>query len=878
MDAQRWERAQRLFHAAAELPAAERDAYVAAHAGSDAALAREVRAMLRADVRAALVDAPLARIASAVLETTSAPLPSVAFGHYRAVRVLGEGGMGVVYLGVRADLGSAAAIKVLRDAWLSPARRERFIAEQRTLAQLVHPAIAQLYDADALPDGTPWFALEYVDGAPITDYCRERGTTLEGRIELFAAACSAVQHAHSQAVIHRDLKPSNIFVTRAGAVKLLDFGIAKHLENLADPVDQTRTGLRLMTPAYAAPEQIRGERVGIHTDIYSLGVVLYELLTERTPFDLSGLTPAEAASAIAEREPERPSHAVARARGRSAVRRVSGPSGIAWADLDVLCLTAMHKDPARRYRTVDALMRDLARARASEPLEARPDTAGYRASKFVRRNRTAVAAASAVLLVLAGLVTFYTLRLARARGAELAEAARAQRIQRFMLNLFEGGDPEAGPATDLRVVSLIERGALEAESLREEPLVQAELFATLGGLSRKLGDLQRAETLLVRALARRRELLGDSHPEVGASLVELARLRSDQARYEEAEALAREAIARPPDARAEGDTQTPARLALGHVLVERGAYADAARVLSEALAMRAPDERTPEVADLARELANAHFYQGHWAEAQTLRERALALARELYGGSHPRVAESLIDLGAIHHEQGRYADAERLYREALAMNRTYYGDHHHVTASNLTVLGRSLIFEERYEEAEPLMREALAIQERSFGADHPRVADAVNEIGSLALMVGRWDDAERAFRRMVAIYRRVYPEGHYLVGIAVSNVGSVYMRSERHVEGEPYFREALAIFLATLPPDHLNVGIARIKLGRTLLRQGRAEEAVRETRAGHDILAKQQEPSVSWLESARKDLAEAYDALGQPQLAARYRTPEAAGP
>ena len=359
MDAERWERAQRLFHAAAELPEAEREPLLAREAEGDEALAREVRAMLRADASGALVDRAALDVASKL--TAEASLPAIAFGPYRVTRVLGEGGMGVVYLGERADLGSVAAIKVLRDAWLSPARRERFLAEQRTLAQLVHPAIAQLHDANTLPDGTPWFALEYVDGAPITAYCRDHGTTLEGRLELFAAACAAVQHAHAHAVIHRDLKPSNIFVTRDGAVKLLDFGIAKHLEGLAEPVDQTRTGLRLMTPAYAAPEQIRGERVGIHTDVYALGVVLYELLAERLPFELAGLTPAEAASAIAEREPERPSLAAARASGRSAVRRVRSASDVAWSDLDVLCLTAMHPDPARRYSTVDDLIREVDR-------------------------------------------------------------------------------------------------------------------------------------------------------------------------------------------------------------------------------------------------------------------------------------------------------------------------------------------------------------------------------------------------------------------------------------------------------------------------------------------------------------------------------------
>src|SRR5688500_18568620 len=252
--------------------------------------------------------------------------------------------MGVVYLAERADLGSVAAIKVLRDAWLSPARRERFAAEQRTLAQLNHPSIARLYDADTLPDGTPWFVMEYVEGVPLTAYCETHASTVADRLRLFRDVCTAVLHAHRHAIIHRDLKPSNILVSEDAKVKLLDFGIAKQLESL--DADQTRTGLRAMTPAYAAPEQVRAGRLGIHTDVYSLGVVLYELLSGRLPFDLADKTPSEVERIIVEQEPERPSAAARRTPalpvGTTRAHSASRPQ---WADLDVLCLTAMHKDP-----------------------------------------------------------------------------------------------------------------------------------------------------------------------------------------------------------------------------------------------------------------------------------------------------------------------------------------------------------------------------------------------------------------------------------------------------------------------------------------------------------------------------------------------------
>ncbi len=308
-------------------------------------------------------------------------------GPYRVLRLLGEGGMGVVYLVEREDVGGRAALKLLRDAWVSPSRRARFLAEQRTLAQLDHPGIAQLHDAGTLPDGTPWFAMEYVEGVPLTEYCRAHGSGLGERLRLFRAVCEAVQHAHRHAVIHRDLKPSNILVKADGAVKLLDFGIAKQLEPTGPATDPTRTGLRLMTPAYAAPEQVEGGRLGVETDVYALGVLLFELLSGRLPFELAGLSPHEAARRVLEQEPPRPS--------QIADRPVQA-SRAAWADLDVLCLTAMQRVPSRRYPSVEALIRDLDHHLAGEPLDARPDSLAYRVGKLLRRNARAVMVASAV--------------------------------------------------------------------------------------------------------------------------------------------------------------------------------------------------------------------------------------------------------------------------------------------------------------------------------------------------------------------------------------------------------------------------------------------------------------------------------------------------
>ena len=508
-----------------------------------------------------------------------------------------------------------------------------------------------------------------------------------------------------------------------------------------------------------------------------------------------------------------------------------------------------------------------------EPLEARPDSVSYRLNKFVRRNTRGVAAAALALVALVSIVVFYTVRVATARNAAVAEAARAQRIQGFMLSLFQGGDEEAGPADSLRVVTLVDRGVQEAGSLVGEPGVQAELLATLGGIYQQLGDLDRADSLLSAALERRTALHGADHPEVAESDVALGLLRVDQARFDDAERLVRLGLTRsrnelPPD----HPVVAKATAALGHVLVERGAYDSAVPVLEEAVRIySAPGDVTPALSNSLYELANTHFYLGHWDIADSLTRRVLAMSRALHGDRHPSVAEDLINLGAIQFEAGHYDEAERYYREALAINTGWYGQDSHVTASTLTMLGRAMVREEKFDEAISTLQQALAIQERVFGPVHPRVASAVNELGTVSLQRDKLDDAEAAFRRMADIYAKVYPGGHYLTGTALSNLASVYMSRKEPAKAEPLYRQAIVIYSTAQSPEHLNTGIARIKLGRSLLRQRRFAEAAQESLAGYEIVSKQSDPAVSFLKNARKDLVAAYDSLGEPDKAARFR-------
>lgn len=812
-DREEFARLKELFERAVELPMEERRAFAAEHCDGNPGLRRRLEAMLDEDAAAGgLLDRGAAPLTDGMLDA----LGTRACGPYRIESLIGEGGMGAVYRGRRDDLGSEAAIKVLRDAWVSPARRERFEREQRTLAQLHHPGIATLLDAGVTAEGTPWIAMELIDGEPLMEHCRSRGLDVEARLRLFAQICEAVQYAHERAVIHRDLKPSNILVEKSGAARLLDFGIAKRIEDTQAPEEMTRAEFRMMTPKYAAPEQVRGEAVGVYTDVYALGVLLREMLE-------------------------------------------GAPGRADWEELKVIAGRAAHEDPRERYRSADALARDVERYLAGLPLEARPDSRRYKLRKFLARNRTGVAAAAAGLAVAAALAGYFTWRLKESRDEAVAAAKRAQRIQAFLLNLFEGGDKAAGPAQGLTVVTLLDRGVREAPALDHEPAVQAEVFGTLGRMYGRLGRYEAAEKMLRAAMER-----NPGGPQEAAERIELASLRVEQGKLEEAERIVREVLkASPSDLEAQEE--------LGRILTERGRYDEAVKALEPVLARR---EQLPELdkrAAAAGALSNAHFYAGRYEESKRLSERALQWRRQAHGERHPLVAADLTNLGAIAFDTGRYAEGEPYLRKALELYEGWYGPSHPETGSALTMLGRDLLYQEKTEEAKRLLERALAVQEKALGPEHSRVASVLNDLGNLAVGERRFNEAEAAYLRMEEIYRATRGDGHYLVATAMSNRGNVWLRKGEFAKAEGMFRDVVARYTKALSETHPNTAIARIRLGRSLARQKRWKEAVAESRAGHDILAAQAQPSVSWLQAAREDLKTGYEALGRSEEAERIR-------
>ena len=867
MDEGRWQRVQEVFGCAADLPQASQRAAVEEMCGDDDDLMHDVLEMLAEDARAnPLLDAGLGETALAALDF--GPLRSLIqqqIGPYRLLELLGEGGMGVVYLAERTDIGGKVAIKLLRDAWLSPMRRQRFRIEQLTLAQLNHPAIARIYDCSTLEDGTPWFVMEYAVGLPLTDHWSRHGGSVRDCLLLVLRVCEAVQYAHSHAIIHRDLKPSNILVSDAGEVKLLDFGIAKQLN--AEEADRTVTGLRMMTLAYAAPEQLAGGAVGVYSDVYALGVLLYELMTGWLPRREQFVTGSDGAANA--REIERPSGLVRRERPE-----IRGQlSKAEWAELDTLLLKTLEVNPEQRYRTADALMRDLNALLEGRPLEARPHTWSYTIGKFARRNRKLLISVAAMLLLIVGTIVFYTVRLERARNAALLEAARTLRMQQFTESLFDGGDRSAGPAQDLKAVQLLDRGRQQAASLSGDPEMQADMQETLGGIYQKLGKLELAEPLLVAALEERRKFLSGENHKVADSLVALGLLRKDQGKLDEAETLVRQGLAMQQRLRPVSNPDVAgAMVALGEVLEIRAKYEEARQVLEAALKLQPQGvSATSETTENLTELANIYFYQGQYDLSEKLNNQALAIDRRLSGDQNPAVAQELNNLGAIAMNRGDYPASEGFYRRALATTESWYGTDHPETAANLTALAQPLTFDNREAEAQRLLERALTIQEHVNGPVSATVATTQNQLGILAFRRKEFDAARGYFSEAMSTWKKLFGEQYPSVAVAYSNLGSVCLEEKNLACAEKNYREAVSRLDAT-SANSLNDAVAHSKLGRALLRERRFADAEPEALIGYRYLVKHVTSADRFLTVSRKDLAAIYDGLHRVDEAARYRS------
>ncbi len=787
-------RVEELFEAALDRPPGERAAWLREACWDDPALHDRVQRLLAAHERAeGVLEHPLDG-AAALLGLRSRRETLARVGPYRLVSEIGRGGMGSVFLAERDDdqFRQRVAVKLVPPDLDSEEVVRRFRAERQILASLQHPGIARLLDGGVAEDGRPYLVMEYVDGEPVDAYCDRRALPLDERLRLFCTVARAVHHAHRNLVVHRDLKPSNVLVSREGEVRLLDFGIAKLLDpaSLPHTVPVTRTGDRLMTPQYAAPEQVRGGPVTTAVDVYGLGLLLYELLCGRRPYELWGRPPAEAERLVCEAEPPRPSAAAvlpsaapggavpaeaARARGTTPERLRRRLAG----DLDRIAMTALRKEPERRYPSAEQLADDVERYLAGRPVMARGDSPTYRVRKFTGRHRWSVAAAAAFLALLVGYAATATVqvrRVERALEQKRLEAEKAEQVTAFTLGLFEAGDPARALVDSLTVRELLRRGEERAERLRGSPAAQAQMLDVMGRVHQQLAEYGRAQPLLERALALRRRAFGERSEEAAESMLHLGELLHLRGRYARAEPLYRRALAIQRERLGEPHPAVAQSIAaLGVLLQARGDYAGAERLTREALAMRVA-LYGPEHADVAESLhtlAAQLQLQDRPGEAEPLLRRALEMRRRIFGDGHPEVAGARSRLGLFLVQQGREAEAEPLYREALAVRRRALGDDHPDVSLSLGMLGALKRRQGALAEAESLYHEAVELGLRSQGPEHPDLAHTLNGLALVVRDRGRHAEADSLYRRVLGIRRRALGEEHPAIAMTLAQLGGV---------------------------------------------------------------------------------------------------------
>ena len=766
-------------------------------------------------------------------------------GAYRILDVLGEGGMAVVYLAEQSEpVKRRVALKIVKLGMDSKQVVARFESERQALAVLDHPNIAKVFDGGITDSGRPYFVMELVHGIPITDYCDDHRLSTNDRVELFAAVCSAVQHAHHKGLIHRDLKPSNLLVGVVDGkpqVKIIDFGIAKATSmSFTDKTLFTKIGQLLGTPQYMSPEQadISGLDVDTRTDIYSLGVVLYELLVGVVPVDLTAVGEQAIRVAVRERDAPRPSTRITElgdTKDEIAKARSTDPEKLQRqirGDLDWVVMRAIAKDRTRRYETANALAMECWRFLKHEPVLARPPSAGYLLHRFIRRNRAMVVVGSiALLAVLAGAVaaTVGFVQATRAEQAALREAETARQVSDFLIELFEVSDPSEARGNSILAREILDRGADRVQTeLSSEPEVQAALMNTMGNVYANLGLYDSAQPLLDAALPKSEAAYGRRSTKVARILFglgELARLRGD---FDGAVSRHQEALAIRTELLGEKHLDIAESLhALGVAFYFQSEYEAAEVVELESLAMYVEllGENDERVANVNNSLGSVMHNTDRYEEAEKRKRDSLKVFRHLFGDIHPNVASVLNDLALVLEDIGRLEEAETTFNESLTIfRRVYPGDHPFIaeTQAQLARLMRAMGDTDR---SESLYREAIAMLERTVGNEHMLTLRTKDSFGVLLLSTGRFEEAVPIMTETVALHRTLLGERHVNTGRALNNLATLFFLKGDYAQAESYYRESLSIRTERLGDDNADTANSKNNLADLLNRLGQYEEA-----------------------------------------------------
>ncbi len=838
MTPDRWAHIQNLFNQALTHPPTERTAFLNAACGTDADLRSEVDSLLAEnDTPHAVFQEEEGRVRAVLDDVSSTAMPRQ-IGPYRLIEPIGRGGMGTVYRAKRTDGGftQQVAVKVIRRGMDTEDILHRFRMERQILASLNHPHIARLLDGGATPDGRPYFVMEHVDGPTLTAYCHDNKLSIPARLRLFETVCHAVHYAHQNLIVHRDLKPGNILVSSDGSPRLLDFGIAKLLDPKAAPISaiETHTERRILTPEYASPEQVRGEPITTASDVYALGVLLYELLTGRRPYQFPSRTPEALHRIICETDPARPSTALKSAEGfRTSMEQVQRQLR---GDLDNIVAMAMRKEPHRRYASAEQLAADIKRHLNGLPVEAHTDSVGYRTRKFVRRHWMGVSMATVVTLLVTGFAVVTAVQqaeTARARDRAEVAAQKATVVKDFMVDLFDASNPQKGVVADsVTARDLLDQGLDRIEALEDQPDVQAALMEAIGGAYHTLGYWSEARPLLQRAIAIHRQI--DAPPnDLTNSLLLLADLERDQANFETAEPLLREALD---------------------------------------LSISTLGETHDQVATVHNDLGLVLLKQGRIDEALPKYQRAIAIRRTLYGNEpNANLAANLHNLAGLMADQGRLDEAKALEMEALEMVQAVMGPDHLYVAYSLNDLSTFYGHQEDLGTVDSLLEQARHIAEKQLGRMHKFTAMIYYNQAQARRRAGRLKGAQALYRTALEIRQALLPPDHPDVSYSLAGMGMWHLDQNQPAEAEPYLQEAYSIRKNIYPEGHWVIALSHCNLGKLRTQQTRYPEAEAHLLRCYTDLEAAHGKEARYTQNAARQLAELYIAWDRPEEAALYQ-------
>jgi serine/threonine protein kinase/TolA-binding protein len=803
----RWEQLNELFFYAVHLQGAEREAFIEQKTGNDPELRRELLALLNQSYRRT---GPLTRTIGSVLPIErSDDIVGSVIANYRLVSVLGRGGAGTVYFAERADrqFSAAAAVKVM-DRTAVADLGVRFRAERQILANLNHPNIARLIDAGEDAAGRPYLIMEYVQGQPLDRYCDEHRLDLRARLKLFMEICAAVQYAHQNLVVHRDLKPANILVTAEGTPKLLDFGIAKLLnrDEAGAPSELTRMNERLLTPEYASPEQIRGGPVTTASDVYSLGVVLYRLMTGLRPYELGDtMSPLELERSICIADPPRPSAAVSAAmqapakEGEPDIQAIAACRGLSpetlrrrlMGDIDAIVMRALRKEPEHRYSSVERLVADIRHYLSDEPVQARQGNWLYYSQRFVRRHTAAVVASAGFLIFVIAVAIVMSIQrqnIAAALERATQDRERAETVSQFMLDVFSAADPFTNFGREPTARILLDQAARHIQSdLSQQPEVRARLLEAIGRSYRRIGQPDRAVAYLQESLRLHRQ--------------------SPSAEEEEA---------------AIGSVVTEIALALRHA----GRIEESDGYFGEALQInnRVAAQRSESHAQLLVDLGRLEKLRSNTKQALDYLTEALQLMRELKGPEHPEVAAILAEMSNLLVWSDDLNEAERAARQAVAIYKKLPKFHPDRVMADY-YLGDILFYRGRIDEAAALFEGVLDAQRRLYGPNNNTVADTLGSLAQVRLAQNKPAEAEQLIREALAAHRESQSAAYLQIGYLQTMLATALLKQQKFATAEAELRETLELFAEHLPPDHQYVASAEHYLGEALLGQGKYSQA-----------------------------------------------------